>query len=236
MEKEVNSKVQRNVELVGRKRTITSNLNVIMEEMLEWGIDPSWIIDAVKYAQTFTTDISPFDPESLYGSILRGKSIGQFLKILNINGSEWVRDNGSNQHRIVNLKAGKALVFQLGNDLTGVISSISPRTKWEKGADSKQLAQANQLTFGDYSIEADADMVFVENPIQTFFVLIFPDEKADEIRIEVSLPRYLDANGKIYDYDPRYILTPVPIGGLEIDLSDLPVEISEEEIIVESIL
>lgn len=88
-----------------------------------------------------------------------------------------------------------------------------PHTRNPKGSEVEALVNRNQLRLFDVLDESKVDELtrltlgsLIE---QTWLLLYYVDERAEEIRLELSLPIRMERNGPITNWEERIILAPV---------------------------
>jgi hypothetical protein len=85
---------------------------------------------------------------------------------------------------------------------------MMPSTRAEKGPATRDAVLSNQLTFADVS--EDFPRPESVPGMQTWLLLHHADEAAEEIRLELSLPADMTADGFVVRWHERIILTSVP--------------------------
>ena len=99
----------------------------------------------------------------------------------------------------------------MGHADTGKHGAI-PTTRRSKGEATKDAVRHNQRTFADEDPSFARYLPDEENPnIQTWFLLYYVDELAEEIRIELSLADQI-VDGYVTSWHERLIVEPLAIG------------------------
>lgn len=110
-----------------------------------------------------------------------------------------------------------AIVPAAGNHRTGLpmhVARKQPSTKWPKGHGTvTAIARNTQLSMFEELEELPSSNR--KNQIETWFLL--QHATAEEVRSELSLPRFINSSGFITDWVERIILTPLDNSGGAID-------------------
>jgi hypothetical protein len=170
------------------------------------GVDEETLREAVEYGLRHAFSCTKHDPPNLPGIIAWGKGIRSLRDRLVPLG--WAPDNSRNYATVV---------------------SPAPSTRSTKGPATKAAVDRNQLSFADV-VDAFPKPQETDEADQTWLLLHYVDEEAEEIRAELSLPVHMDGSGYVDTWLERIILEPiahVPTPMEELDLGeeiDVPVE------------
>lgn len=172
------------------------------------GLDDQAVLrNSVELAITrYVFDCTPNDPPSLAGILGWGKTT-RFLRD-QLLPRAWVRNNARNYATVVSPDGSVSIAVAAGDVFTG-IRDESPSTRTEKGPATRDAVSRNQLSF------VDLEPTFrglVEMPgIQTWLLLHYVDDQAQEIRLELSLPASMSDEGFVSTWRERIVLTPIPL-------------------------
>lgn len=173
------------------------------------------------------------DPRSLPGTIAWGKTIAHLRDVKKVDG--WLANRDWNFETVVHPSRSHAIAVAAGTPATGRREGAVPRTRTPKGeVTSRRVDRNAQLSLGDGTnvfvgpgIGPAIDEVIGEVG-ETWMYLHYFDKRAEEIRLELSLP--LEMRGKqITAWRERIIIGAVPFAAdLEIALGlddDAPIDI-----------
>ena len=108
----------------------------------------------------------------------------------------------------------------------------TPHTRNPKGSEVEALVNRNQMRLFDLLDQAKVDQatrLTLDSLIeQTWLLLYYVDEEAQEIRLELSLPIRMEKNGPITSWQERIILAPVSTKPA--DQAPVPAEQYEAEV------
>jgi hypothetical protein len=174
----------------------------------ELGLKESVLKDAVKWGCGFVLDCTLNDPAQLPGILGWGKITRALRDSFVPLG--WKVATHRSQALTVSADKSVAILVAGGDTLTGTASEISPTTRSAKGPATKDAIAENQRSFAEVSPE------FAElepTNTRTWVLLYCIDEEADEIRVELSFPRYIADNGYVSTWSERVLLSPIPLEG-----------------------
>ena len=175
----------------------------VASRLYELGVGENILRDAVKSGSQHVFDCTANDPPWLAGMLGSGKIIRALRDLLLPQG--WKRSNERNYAITIDPTGTYAIAVAAGDDHTGEADK-DPSTRSEKGSATKDAVAENQLTFSlidkDFPRAAEPG----SNPKQTWILLYFIDEDADEIRCEISLPARLSDDGHVNSWRERVIL------------------------------
>ena len=177
-----------------RPADVTTRLNAL-------ALTREALSEAVRFGASHAAECTGHDPSSLAGTLLWGKT------------TRWLRDQliplGWNARSQRNLPvtvhpSGKwAITVVSGDEGTG-IPRLTPATRYDRGPATRQVVSRNQLTFSAWS-DGWAEQV-AALAVQTWFLLHYRDEDADEVRVELSLPSEMTQDGSVIGWRERIIL------------------------------
>lgn len=155
------------------------------------------------------------EPANVPGVIAWGKCI-RFLRDRLVP-LGWQANNVRNYASVVKPDGSIALGAAAGDALTGKHGpNQHPSTRSAKGPVTRDAVGINvQLHFEDISNSfPPARRV---SGAETWLLLFYWDESADEIRVELSLPREMNQQGYVTAWVERIILTPIPLSSRPIE-------------------
>ena len=122
----------------------------------------------------------------------------------------WCRSDEHNQARTTSPDGSVTIVIAAGNDLTGIEGDSQPTTRSPKGPVTASAVEVNQRSFA----EVMDDPAFIKPPTpETWILLYYVDEDAEEIRVELSFPEQIASNGFVAIWNERIILPAISLGG-----------------------
>jgi hypothetical protein len=172
----------------------------------ELGLKEEVLREAVQTGLQHAFGCTLHDPPSLPGILAWGKTVRHLRDRLIPQG--WTGSNARNYATVIHPKGNLAIAVAAGDSNTGRPEPLMPSTRAEKGPATRDAVRSNQLTFADVSEHFPPPK---EIPgTQTWLLLHYADELAEEIRLELSLPADMTADGFVVRWRERIILTPVP--------------------------
>ena len=160
-----------------------------------------YLSEAVRFGASYAAECTDHDPSSLAGTLLWGKTTRLLRDQLIPLG--WNACNQRNLPVTVHPKGKWAIAVVSGDGCTG-IPHMTPATRYDRGPATRQVVSSNQLSFSALS-ESWAEQVAALT-MQTWFLLHYRDEDADEIRVELSLPAEMTRDGFVIQWSERIIL------------------------------
>jgi hypothetical protein len=170
------------------------------------GVDEATLREAVEYGLRHAFSCTKHDPPNLPGIIAWGKGIRSLRDRLVPGG--WTADNSRNYATVVSSDGRVAIAVAAADAGTGR-SDLTPTTRSTKGPATKRAVHRNQLSFADV-VATFPKPQEASGADQTWLLLHYVDEEAEEIRSELSLPVHMDGNGYVDTWQERIILEPVP--------------------------
>lgn len=147
------------------------------------------------------------DPDYLLGIIASGKITTAFRDRVVRQPLKWQRQKVDHQERTVSPDERVAVVVAGGDADTGKDPG-NPTTVSQKGKATRQAIALNQYSFAD--IDPSFSVVLMPTNDQVWMLLYFIDEEADEVRLELSLPAYME-DDYVTGWTRRIILPSVSI-------------------------
>lgn len=148
-----------------------------------------------------SSSVSDHDPPNLGGFLFWAKTVRSLRDQLVPR--HWSASDRRNYATVDHPHKPISIAVAAGDSNTGR-SDAHPTTKTEKGPATRQAVNRNQLSFE----EEDEDFPQAR---QTWMLLHYVDEQADEIRIELSLPAAF-VDGYVTEWSERVIPAPVVLG------------------------
>lgn len=187
------------------------------------------LVEAVHFGFSYAAECTLHDPKSLAGIVFWGKTVRKLRDQLIPDG--WDVENRQNYPLTVHSSKRWAIGVAAGDERTG-IPDKTPSTRSERGPATRQVVSINQYSFAALSADfAELDAALVR---QTWLLMHYRDDEADEIRMELSLPAEMTPDGFVNQWKERIILRddggaalahPVPAYdvGSDDDMIDIPV-------------
>jgi hypothetical protein len=172
----------------------------------ELGLYEEVLRDAVQNGLQHAFACTLHDPPSLPGILAWGKTVRHLRDRLIPQG--WSGSNARNYATVIHPKGSLAIAVAAGDSNTGCLEPLMPSTRAEKGPATRDAVLSNQLTFADVS-EHFPRPESVPG-MQTWLLLHYADEVAEEVRLELSLPADMTADGFVVRWHERIILAPIP--------------------------
>lgn len=135
----------------------------------------------------------------------------------------WEKSDKGNYELVVNQSLNIAIAVAAGDESTG-LSHARPSNKCPKGANTIDAVSTNNQI--DLFAEYLPVPAINKDSFSTWILLHY--FAADEIRLELSLPSEIDANGRIKGWKERLILKPISLD--EISVSFPSIEMQDIEI------
>ena len=115
-------------------------------------------------------------------------------------------DEDGHQPRTFNDDLGVSIIFQTGDENTGILSGIEPTTRNPKGAATRDKVSSNSQQLSLFNLATP------EAPDGAFYNWVFlAAVVGDVVRSELSLPRELTDDGKPCGWVERIILPEEPL-------------------------
>lgn len=171
----------------------------------ELGVREDVLQEAIQSGLQHAFACTRHDPPILPGILAWGK-IMRHLRDRLVPGG-WEMSNARNYATVIHPQGGFAVAVAAGDANTGR-PDLTPSTRTEKGPATRDAVHQNQLTFADVSESFPRPKK--EPGKQTWLLLHYADEEAEEIRAELSLPVHMGAQGHVTAWRERIILRPIP--------------------------
>ena len=174
--------------------------------LAELGVAGEVLREAVEAGVQHASDCTAHDPPSLAGIIAWGKATRHLRDRLVPLG--WTRDNARNYATVLSPDGAVAIAVAAANSATGQ-AEATPSNRSTKGPATRDAIDWNQTSFADVS-ESFRVCRATSRP-QTWLLLYFVDEDNDEVRLELSLPAYIDDDGYVTAWRERVLLLPLSL-------------------------
>jgi len=180
-----------------------------MGRLAALGLREGDLRDAANYGMRHALMCTRHDPPSVPGVIAWGKSI-RFLRDRLVP-LGWQANNSRNYATVVKPDGSIALAAAAGDAWTGKHGpNQHPSTRSAKGPATRDAVGLNvQLRFED--ISGSFPPAQPVSGVETWLLLFYWDESAEEIRVELSLPKEMNQQGYVTAWHERIILTPIPL-------------------------
>ena len=179
---------------------VTTRLNAL-------DLKREYLLDAIRFGATYAVECTRHDPSSLRGTSLWGKTIRKLRDILSLDG--WKASDKDNLSLTVHPSKMCAIAVVSGNERTG-ISDKTPATRYSRGRATREVVSSNRPSFS--MLSADWAEQEAASTMQTWFLLHYWDYTASEIRMELSLPAAMTADGFVVQWKERILLGAVGDG------------------------
>ena len=192
---------------MGLTTTVYARSAEVDSRLNELGLKREILLEAVYFGATYAAECTSHDPSSTAGFLQWAKAVRRLRDILVLSG--WDVSNERNLPLTLHPSGRLAIGVASGDEHTGVPNE-TPSTRYGRGPATRQVVRGNQLSFADWSAEyADLESVATR---QTWFLLHFRDEVADETRVELSLALEMTPDKFVTRWAERIILTSVDGG------------------------
>lgn len=124
----------------------------------------------------------------------------------------WEPEKINNLELTVSRSKKVAIMIASGDKLTGILGNGDPRTRNDKGNQTAKRVDLNarQLSFSGDGWELQNNLE--DERWVTWVLLHHVDEISNEMRMEVSLPIYMDEFNHVSQWRERLILPSIPFG------------------------
>jgi hypothetical protein len=191
------------------KTAIYAEPSDVESRLGELGLTILPLTDALKYGHVHRSACTPNDPPMMRGIVGWGKSTRALREMLAPYG--WVRSDEGNFSITLNPDRTIAISIQTGDDGTG-FADRNPSTKHPKGPATADAVGQNaaQLSFDFPELPRR-----IRPPQKTtsncMTWLFLSSPGLNEIRCELSLPKYINDDGHVEEWAERIILNPIPL-------------------------
>jgi hypothetical protein len=171
-----------------------------------------WLRESVRLGLADGAQCTANDPLILPSFVNWGKTVGYLRDHLLPHG--WQRSRRSGYEITISPSGRVALAVAAGDEGTGV-RTIPVRTRTPKGPATFAAILSN-TGMRNVEISDLIDSFPKGNPLpkeQTWILLFFADNAKDEIRLELSLPTGVAADGQVTVWGERLILKPITWSG-----------------------
>lgn len=186
----------------------------VVSRLDELGLRPEWLSLAVQRGVGEVLACTANDPQQLPGILGWGR-ITRFLRELLIERRGYERANLRGQPSTVHPDGKFAIVVAGGDENTGRRTDPDPATRSTKGPATEDAIEKNTLSLWWDMPEAEWGRFDkarrIVPPKQTWMLLYIIDEAAEEVRLELSLPRFMDEDGYVTDWSDRIIIKSFPL-------------------------
>lgn len=187
-------------ELVIKPAFVTSELDVL-------DLDEATLQEAVRVGVTYALECTALDAPTAAGFFAWAKGIRTLRELLLPRG--WNAVTEMNYPTVVHPRAKLAIAMASGDRYTG--TATSPATRADKGMVTRLNVLANQGTFASLAEEWEEFTAATAKGIPTWLLLYFIDEKAGEVRLELSLPTYMSDDGHVAGWRKRVIISSISL-------------------------
>ena len=177
-----------------RSAEVTARLN-------ELGLMREDLLEAIHFGSTYAAECTRHDPSSMAGTLLWGKTVRRIRDQLIPDG--WDVSDKRNLPLTVHPSGRWAIGVASGDECTG-IPDMTPATRYDRGLATRQAVSSNQLSFSTWSVDWAQEAA--ASAKQTWFLLHYRDDGADEIRVELALPAEMTPSGFVTQWKERIIL------------------------------
>jgi hypothetical protein len=185
----------------------------------ELDVTPDVLRDAVRWGMGYAFECTQYDPASLPGTLAWGRTVRGLRERLVPQG--WKPDNERNYPTVIHQDQMHAIGTASGDAHTGR-ADRTPATRTEKGPATRKAIAETQRSFWEVAKEFPRPRVGAG--MQTWLLLYYFDELAQEIRAELSLPAEMDDNGYVRKWRERVILPSIPVEREPMVMDDAPAE------------
>jgi len=169
----------------------------------ELGTSEAILHAAAAYGSAYSAECTANDPPTARGFILWSKTVRGVRDGHADLG--WVRNQKDRCYPITIHPDGKWAIAVAGGDEDTGKEDGRPSTRSTKGRSTKEAVHMNQQVFD----LGDITRIKKEAGIQTWVLLVHEDKDTDEIRLELSLPVRVNAEGYVDSWSERIILAPL---------------------------
>lgn len=147
------------------------------------------------------------EPPISYGMTLYLKITGALRdKLLPLG---WKRDDYNNHSKTISPNGQVCIVVASGDNNTGQADSCSLSTKSPKGKITKQIINRNHRNQLALDFGGIPGLDFIQTP-DLWFLLVYVDDKAKVINVELSQPKNVNNAGFVTDWAERVIIPSIP--------------------------
>jgi hypothetical protein len=189
----------------------------VQTRLQQLGLKISDLLDAVRAAYQGRVACTELDPPLYIALSLWGHGVRRLRQRLVPR--KWSISNEGGYCTVVSPDAALAIAVASGDANTGR-PYASPTTLSAKGARTEEAISANQLSL-DIRLPDEDEVEVADEQCETWYLLIYVDLDAAEVRAELSLPSGQDEQGRIINWVERIIL---PSTEVQADSADLPID------------
>lgn len=194
--------------------------------LTQLGVSEGDLRSAASFGDSEAYRCNEFDPRTARGWIRWAKTVRALRQSLVKKG--WERRESRGLPTVVSPDGKHAISVSSADENTGLEfnstngSEVSPATNRPKGQATKLVVDRNQLSFADFDETFPPKPKERREPDQTWYLLFHEDRESGELRLELSLPVNMDADGRVSEWSERIILDSLGT------LAD-PVAVAEDE-------
>ncbi len=207
------------------QQSLFINPGEVPSRLHQLGLEENDLREALEFALRHSVECTSHDPPSVPGFLMWAKTSRALRDRLVPRG--WKPSNARNYATVVSPSGTHAIAVAGGDVHTG-IPLKTPSTRREKGPATRDAIEQNQLTF------SDRDPTFprapAPSPSQTWLLVHCEDRSKDEVRLELSLPSAMTAEGVVTAWRERIILRPLRFGESTPSIPDDPADDPDVEI------
>lgn len=213
---------------------VYTNVASVATRLNQLGIPQEALQEAIRTAISQASGCTENDVPMARGMIAWMKGVRGLRDQLGPKG--WRRDDTQNFSTVVDPTNSYAIAVAAGNPYTGRHDK-TPSTQTDRGPVTRSAVEKNRQLHLSL-----VDPKFGPAPVstvgaETWLLLYFEDSAADEIRIELSLPNKMTAEGFVTSWQERIIISPlsessqvtVQTPGDGDDQDDLQIEVTKRE-------
>ena len=172
------------------------------ERLVQVGLPSRALWDMVlQSAEDAAWSWTPHYPRVYFGEKIWGEVTGA-LRFLTVPFG-WTIAEPKNQPLAVSPSGKLAITVANADAATGLVGPPYPRTRAQKGKQTREATAQNQASFFDVGPD------LAPAARQTWYLLIFADRATRTLRAEISLPLGMHFNGHVSWWAERILLPPV---------------------------
>ncbi|ENA2731161.1 hypothetical protein ABF107_003723 [Vibrio parahaemolyticus] len=180
---------------------LSSNLDLTL------GINPVIFRDAMQSGISLYKSVNKFHPVTAGGSRAWEEIVATFRSQVIEQNEGWQAVQQNGMPVLINSTLGITIVMTSGDENTGLINSIAPKTKNAKGQSTESYVGQNYDLF-DNTANVEEPVTSAVDSHQTWVLLYTLDKAKSEVRYELSLPTNTAISGnkgkiKICDWQTR---------------------------------
>lgn len=193
------------------------------DRLAELGLKPDAIYASIRAGDTERGRASgTYYPRNYPGIAMWAGTLAELRRQQVKLQENWDVGQTGNYETVYSTERKIAFAVVAGDAYTGIDGERQPKLTRKRGPKTKQRVDRNRRRLGQLALDLQLSLgergLPPDEDCQTWFVVVCAT--ADDVRVEVSLPRAVGDDGFVGEWVERILLLPVPLSGAVAPIND----------------